>query len=64
MAASTDLWGNIDTGDLSRTPLLVLKEQAALLGKKTGNVIEAKVKTSVTANGMFVHRLFFGCAGS
>jgi hypothetical protein len=56
MAALTDLWGNLDTEELVRTPVSILKEQASLLGKKTGNVIEARVETSFSG-GEFSHRL-------
>jgi len=56
MAALTDLWGNLDTEAPSRTPLSILKEQATLLGQKTGNVVEASVKTIALSN-TFVHRL-------
>jgi len=54
MAAKTDLWGDIAPAQV-RTPLAILREQAALLGEKTKNLVEAKVATSV--NGpQFVHR--------
>src|SRR5271166_5136083 len=57
MAASTDLWGNIDTQEIKRTPLSILKEQAMLLGKKTRNVIEAKVETRPYSGGWLGHKL-------
>jgi hypothetical protein len=45
MATSTDLWGALDTKELiQRTPLSILREQAALLGEKTGNLVEAQVE--------------------
>ena len=56
MAASTDLWGNIDTEAPSRTPVSILKEQATLLGRKTGNVLEARVETA-NLGEMFLHKL-------
>jgi hypothetical protein len=34
MAAQTDLWGEIAQEQV-RTPVTIMKEQAALLGKKT-----------------------------
>ena len=44
MAAETDFWGEISVvGD--RTPLSILREQAALLGTKTQNLVEAQVET-------------------
>ena len=48
MAASTDLWGEIEATQI-RTPLVILREQAALLGRKTKNLVEASVRTH--ANG-------------
>lgn len=46
MATTTDFWGALDTKQLvERTPLSILREQAALLGKKTGNLVEARVET-------------------
>jgi|SRR5580704_11457978 hypothetical protein len=56
MAALTDLWGDLNTAELVPTPVSILKEQAALLGKKTGNLIEARVETSFSGDG-FSHRL-------
>ncbi len=54
MAASTDLWGEIEATQV-RTPLIILREQAALLGAKTKNLVEASVLTH--ANGdSFRHR--------
>ena len=54
MAAQTDLWGEIIPAAV-RTPLAILREQAALLGTKTKNLIEAKVETGVS-RGEFSHR--------
>jgi len=51
--AATDLWGQLDTSDVHRTPLSIMREQAALLGQKTGNVVEAKVVTEAQYNGYF-----------
>ena len=55
MTAQTDFWGEIVPAQ-ERTPLAILREQAALLGTKTKNLIEATVDTSVTPDGQFVHR--------
>jgi len=57
MVASTDLWGNIATEELVRTPVSILREQATLLGKKTGNVLEARVETFRLNEGWLGHRL-------
>ena len=54
MAAQTDLWGEI-APEHARTPVVILKEQAALLAKKTQGVIEANVVSSISSN-QFVHR--------
>jgi hypothetical protein len=45
MAAKTDLWGDIGTTAI-RSPVSILREQAALLGSKTSNLVEARVDTS------------------
>ena len=55
MAASTDLWGEIEALQI-RTPLSILREQAALLGAKTKNLVEASVKTRVNGD-TFCHSL-------
>lgn len=42
-----DLWpGNIPSHSIIRTPVAILKEQASLLGDKTKNIVEAKVRAS------------------
>jgi hypothetical protein len=50
---ATDFWGEIGTTDI-RTPLSILREQAAALGPRTKNIVEAKVETTVIG-GYFVH---------
>ena len=55
MAAHTDYWGDIGS-EGQRTPLAILREQAALLGTKTKNLVEATVDTGVDSLGHFVHR--------
>jgi hypothetical protein len=52
MAANADLWGEI-TPSAVRTPVSILREQAALLGAKTGYAIEAKVETRVTGSRFY-----------
>lgn len=44
--AVQDLWGEIPSTEGLRTPLLILREQAALLGQKTGNILEGDVHVS------------------
>ena len=53
--AVQDLWGNLQL-EAVRTPLVILREQAAALGPKTKNLVEAQVTTS-TLTGKFRHRL-------
>ena len=53
MATQPDFWGNLDVQTIT-TPVSILREQAALLGKKTKNVIEAQVDTDA-AGGKFHH---------
>ena len=38
------LWGNIENAKTLRTPTLILKEQASLLGKLTSGVLEGDVR--------------------
>jgi hypothetical protein len=54
MATQTDFWGEIVPAEV-RTPVAILREQAALLGSKTQNVVEAKVSTQAQS-GKFYHR--------
>jgi hypothetical protein len=46
MATQPDLWGEIQPATI-RTPKMILREQAALLGQKPQNLVEAKVETFV-----------------
>jgi hypothetical protein len=45
MTPQPDLWGEIGTGQI-KSPVAILREQAALLGSKTQNLVEARVETS------------------
>lgn len=54
MAAQGDFWGEIAPAQV-RTPVSIMREQAALLGKKTQNLIEAVVKTRTTPFDQFTH---------
>ena len=49
-----DFWGELGTATV-RTPVSLMREQAALLGKKTSNLVEAHVKTD-SEGGRLVHR--------
>ncbi len=43
----TDLWpDDLETKDSVQAPVVILKEQATLLGKKTGNLVTAEVKAN------------------
>jgi hypothetical protein len=50
---ATDFWGEIETTAV-RTPLSIMREQAAALGRRTKNLVEAKVETR-TSRGQFLH---------
>jgi|HubBroStandDraft_6_1064221.scaffolds.fasta_scaffold499976_1 hypothetical protein len=51
---TADFWPELNSAKV-RTPLLILKEQAALLGKHTQNLVVASVDTQ-TSSADFVHR--------
>jgi hypothetical protein len=57
MANTDDLWpANIGDSKLT-TPVAVLKEQAALLGEKTKQLVKGEVATQTTGN-LFVHHFY------
>jgi hypothetical protein len=49
-----DLWPPIDTAGI-RAPVIILKQQAALLGKHTKNLLEGRVDTILHQDGL-LHR--------
>ncbi len=49
-----DLWGELPTQDLVRDPYTILREQAALLGKKTENLLEGRVRRRRRQSGGFM----------
>jgi len=55
MATRTDFWGDIEPAQV-RTPAAILREQAALLGTKTQNLVEARVETDIDQWHEFNHR--------
>lgn len=55
MATQADFWGDIEI-PVIRTPAAIMREQAALLGKKTKNIIEGAVETRIS-DGAFHHSL-------
>jgi hypothetical protein len=57
MAAQTDLWGELAPVE-ARTPVAILREQAALLGPKTQNLIEATVETTAAQFGQVLQHSF------
>jgi hypothetical protein len=57
MANTDDLWpANIADSRLT-TPVAILKEQAALLGEKTKQLVKGEVVTQTTGN-LFVHHFY------
>jgi hypothetical protein len=57
MANTDDLWpANIADSKLT-TPVAILKEQAALLGEKTKQLVKGEVSTQTTGN-LFVHHFY------
>lgn len=42
--ATQDLWGELSLEENIRTPVTILREQAALLGQKTQNVLQGDVR--------------------
>jgi hypothetical protein len=43
MSLETNLWGELPKPEILRTPLVILREQAALLGEMTNRILEADV---------------------
>ena len=57
MPDTNDLWPeNIADSNLV-TPITILKEQAALLGEKTRQLVKGEVATQTTGN-LFIHRFY------
>ena len=57
MPDTNDLWpANIADSNLV-TPITILKEQAALLGEKTRQLVKGEVVTQATGN-LFVHYFY------
>jgi hypothetical protein len=50
---ATDFWGELGTTEV-KTPLSIMREQAAALGRRTKNLVEARVETR-TVGRSFVH---------
>ncbi len=53
---SLDFWPDLDTARPKVTPLSLMKQQAALLGKHTSNLLEGAVFTSPGEGGTVLHR--------
>jgi hypothetical protein len=45
-----NLWGNVSLADTVKPPVAILREQAALLGNLTNNVLEGHVRTERIAD--------------
>lgn len=57
---SQDLWPeDIGTPIDIPTPVSILKEQAALLGEKTHNIVEAEIKTSLVDFARLLQHSFY-----
>ena len=54
-----DLWPMEFSPQRQTPPVTILRQQAALLGRKTKNLVEGDVVTSTTAEGMFEHTFYF-----
>lgn len=52
MTEATDLWGDFGTEPL-RTPLTILKEQGALLERKTNGILTVNVKTETLSHDFY-----------
>ncbi|MGA2882349.1 MAG: hypothetical protein ABSG13_25630 [Bryobacteraceae bacterium] len=52
MAAHADLWGEIAPSAV-RTPVSILREQAALLGVKTNHLVEGQVETQISGRTFY-----------
>lgn len=50
-----DLWGGFEPAEV-RTPLSILRQQAALLGDKTNHLVEARVNTHTS--GPYINHAF------
>ena len=57
MAAHDSFWGDLGE-EVVQTPVSIMREQAALLGQQTKNLVKARVVTRVSpidAPGQFIH---------
>lgn len=62
-AEKLDLWPD-DFGDTEMvTPLAILKQQAALLGKKTRNILEGEVRPSASPASSIIFRIIAPALG-
>lgn len=53
-----DLWGNLITEPVKRTPLTILKEQGSLLERKTKGILTVKVVSDKSVGGFSFPNLF------
>jgi hypothetical protein len=53
-----DLWPKFDETSRVRSPVIIMKEQAALLGKKTNNIVKGFVLSSSPARTGFTHDFY------
>jgi hypothetical protein len=54
-----DLWPNdVAAPPGEKLPVVILREQAALLGAKTKNLVEAEIASEPADRGLLLHRFF------
>ena len=58
-APDVDLWPTDIGKQRIKTPAAILRQQASHLGKRTKNLVEAKVETATTGD-QFIHRFVIG----
>ena len=58
---SEDFWPQDLLDNIPRTPKTILEEQAAALGPKTKNIVQAKVKSAIDPEGDFHHSFVLTC---
>jgi hypothetical protein len=54
MATVPDFWGEIEPAEV-RTPAAMMREQASLLGAKTGYAVEGRVNTETQGASSITH---------
>jgi hypothetical protein len=60
MAATPDFWPDIADARSKATPLSLMKQQAALLGNHTNNLLVGRVTTITSYDGRLIHHFQIG----